>query len=495
MERKQFILGVVLGGALGGAIALGAYKLISPDHRYESLSYRDNAVLSGYLDTTTASQPQGLNFISAADFVRPAVVHIKTMYEVKESASKQNQQMDPFLREFFGDDFGGQFRNSPQQPQEAAGSGVILSQDGYIVTNNHVIEKADKIKVILDDKRSYEAKLIGTDPTTDLALLKIDEKDLPYVNMGNSDKVKVGEWVLAVGNPFDLTSTVTAGIVSAKARNINILRNKSNYAVESFIQTDAAVNPGNSGGALVDLNGRLIGINTAIATPTGTFAGYSFAVPSQIVMKVVEDLKQYGEVQRGLLGINIQDVTAELAKEKNIKDIKGVYVAGVNENSAAIEAGIKEGDVITKVADVAVNSTSELQEAVARHRPGDKVVLTYSRKGEMKTATAVLKNKMGKVAVVKKETLEDKLGAEFAELTDKDKEKYNLQSGVKVTKLRDGKLKEAGVLEGYVITKFNDTKIKSKEDMNVFLENTQSKGVLIECKTPSGPTTYKALNW
>lgn len=495
MDKKQFILGVVLGGALGGAIALGAYKLLSNDKQYESLSYRDNAVLSGYADTSEATQPQGLNFISAADLVRPAVVHIKTMYEVKESAQSP-KSMDPFLREFFGDDFGGGgFKSMPNQPQEAAGSGVILSGDGYIVTNNHVIEKADKIKVILDDKRSYEAKLIGTDPTTDLALLKIEEKSLPYIQMGNSDNVHIGEWVLAVGNPFDLTSTVTAGIVSAKARNINILRSKTNYAVESFIQTDAAVNPGNSGGALVDLKGRLIGINTAIATPNGTFAGYSFAVPSQIVMKVVEDLKQYGEVQRGLLGINIQDVTAELAKEKSLKDVKGVYVAGVNENSAANEAGLKEGDVITKISDVEVNSSSELQEAVARHRPGDKIAVTYLRKGEYKTTSAVLKNKMGKVAVVKKETIEDKLGATFAELTDKDKEKYKVEYGVKVTKVVDGKFKDAGVEEGYVVIKFNETKIKSKNDMNSYLENSQSRGILVECKLASGSTVYKALNW
>lgn len=497
MDKKQFIAGVMLGGMLGGAFALGAHKFFIDDKRYESLSYRGNTVLSGYTDTTNAVQPQGLNFIYAADYVRPAVVHIKTMYEVKEVAQKQQQQIDPFFREFFGDDFGdgGGFRNQPNQPQEAAGSGVILSEDGYIVTNNHVIERADKIKVILDDKRSYEAKLIGTDPTTDLALLKIEERGLSYVQMGNSDNVRVGEWVLAVGNPFDLTSTVTAGIVSAKARNINILRSKSNYAVESFIQTDAAVNPGNSGGALVDLKGRLIGINTAIATPTGTFAGYSFAVPSSIVMKVVEDLKQYGEVQRGLLGINIQDVSAELAKEKSLKDVSGVYVAGVNENSAAAEAAIKEGDVITKIEDIIVHSSSELQEAVARHRPGDKIKITYLRKMEEKTTYATLKNKMGKVAVVKKESVEEKLGADFAELTDKEKEKLKLNSGLKVSKLRNGKLKDAGLVEGFVITKFNDIKIRNKEDLVAFLDNTQSQGILIEGKLPDGTLKHHALTW
>lgn len=494
MNRKQFILGVILGGTLGGVFSLGTYKLLFDDKKYESLSYRDNTVLSGYSDTTKAPQPQGLNFVSAADHVRPAVVHIKTLYEVKESNQRQ-QNIDPFFREFFGEEFGEGFRNAPQQPQEAAGSGVILSDDGYIVTNNHVIEKADKIKVILDDKRSYEAKLIGTDPTTDLALLKIEEKGLPYIQIGNSDNVRVGEWVLAVGNPFDLTSTVTAGIVSAKARNINILRSKSNYAVESFIQTDAAVNPGNSGGALVDLKGRLIGINTAIATPNGTFAGYSFAVPSAIMTKVVEDLKQYGEVQRGLLGINIQDVSAELAKEKGLRDVSGVYVAGVNENSAAAEAGIKEGDVITKIEDVTVHSSSELQEAVARHRPGDKIRILFLRKGDEQSATAILKNKMGKVAVVKKETVEDKLGADFAELTDKDKEKLKLTYGIKVVKLRPGKLKDAGITEGFVITKFNDTKIRGREDINAFLDNTQSQGILIEGKLPNGSLKHHALTW
>ncbi|HTF82820.1 MAG TPA: PDZ domain-containing protein, partial [Cytophagales bacterium] len=251
----------------------------------------------------------------------------------------------------------------------------------------------------------------------------------------------------------------------------------------------------NSGGALVDLKGRLIGINTAIATPTGTFAGYSFAVPSAIVMKVVEDLKQYGEVQRGLLGINIQDVSAELAKEKGLKNISGVYVAGVNESSAAAEAGVKEGDVITKIEDITVHSASELQEAVARHRPGDKIKITFLRKGEEMTASATLKNKMGKVDVVKRESVEEKLGADFAELSEKDKEKLKLASGVKVAKLRSGKLKDAGIVEGFVITKFNDTKIRSKEDISTFLENTQSQGILIEGKMPDGSLKHHAMTW
>ena len=493
MKKRDFIYVAIISAVVGATVSW----FVSKNNKnvfYEAGRNNSPYWFTKSIDTSSIVVPEGMSFIYAADKVRPAVVHVKTFYEAKTSQDNRFP-MDPFFRDFFGEHFDP-FRNLPQKPQEAAGSGVILSPDGYIVTNNHVIENADKIKVILDDKRSYEAKLIGADPTTDLALLKIDENNLPYVEIGNSDKVRVGEWVLAVGNPFDLTSTVTAGIVSAKGRNINILRSKSNYAIESFIQTDAAVNPGNSGGALVDLKGRLIGINTAIATPTGAFAGYSFAVPVAIVEKVVADLKTYGEVQRGLLGINIQDITAELAKEKNLKDVKGVYVAGVNENSAAKEAGIEEGDVIIKINDIPVNSSSELQENVARYRPGDKIKVTFLRKGVEKTVVATLKNKMGKVALIKpNEDISKLLGAELSELTKADKDKLKLDHGVKVTKVYTGKLKDAGIKEGYIITHLDRQKVTSIKDIIKILENKKGGGLLIEGIYGNGEKVYYAIGW
>ena len=338
--------------------------------------------------------------------------------------------------------------------------------------------------------------MIGKDPTTDLALLKVEESSLPFVRLGNSDKVKIGEWVLAVGNPYDLTSTVTAGIVSAKARNINLLRSKENFAVESFIQTDAAVNPGNSGGALVNLRGELIGINTAIASPTGSYSGYSFAVPVNLVKKVMDDLLKFGEVQRGLLGINIQDVTSQLAKEKGLKDIKGVYVAGVTEKGAAKEAGIKEGDVILKVDEQKVNSTAELQEAVAKHRPGDKVNLQILRDGAEKQISAVLKNRVGTTEVVKVTDgkFTEKLGVEFVELTSAEKKKFKIESGVKVTNIKKGILQDVGVKEGFMITSINKTKVKDPNDVLEILETPRKGGVLIEGVYPNGKTDFYAFD-
>ena len=496
MQINKSILSLTLSAAMGGAIALGGYKYFVDDKNYESFEQRQRYFLSNYLSDTSASAnlPGSVSFVMASDLTRPAVVHIKTSFERKDMGQQFNPQMDPFLKEFFGDGFGG---GAPQQraPQEATGSGVIISDDGYIVTNNHVIENADKIEVILEDKRSYTAKLIGKDPTTDLALLKVEEKSLPFIRLGDSDKLKIGEWVLAVGNPYDLTSTVTAGIVSAKARNINILRGKENFAIESFIQTDAAVNPGNSGGALVNLKGELIGINTAIASPTGSYSGYSFAVPVGIVKKVMDDLLKFGEVQRGLLGINIQDVTAGLAKEKGIKDVKGVYVGGVNETGAAKEAGIKTGDVILRIDGHEVNSSSELQEAIGRHRPGDMVGITLNRDDKTIELSAKLKNRMGNTDVVKVTDgkYSSSLGAEFANLEASEKKKLKLEGGVKVLKLKDGKLREAGMRDGFIITQINKAKIRDTDDLNKQLEKPRKGGVLIEGVYPNGQSEFYAL--
>jgi len=495
MQNNKFFLSLSAAAVLGGAIAMGGYHLLADNKQFSSNEQNQRYFLSKYLaDTTAASAlPGSATFVMASDLTRPAVVHIKTYFEQKES-QQFNQQIDPFFREFFGDEFGGKIPQQ-KQPQEASGSGVIISEDGYIVTNNHVIENADKIEVVLEDKRSYTAKLIGKDPTTDLALLKVEEKSLPFVAIGNSDKVKIGEWVLAVGNPYDLTSTVTAGIVSAKARNINLLRSKENYAVESFIQTDAAVNPGNSGGALVNLKGELIGINTAIASPTGSYSGYSFAVPVNLVKKVMDDLLKFGEVQRGLLGINIQDINSNLAKEKGLNVAKGVYVAGVNENSAAKEAGIKTGDVILKIEDAEVNSSAALQEAVARHRPGDRIDILISRDGKEVKLSAVLKNRVGTTEVVKVTDGKfiDKLGVDIEELTSAEKKKYKLDNGVKVVRLKNGKLKDAGMKEGFIITQINKEKIKSPSQVYDILEKPRKGGVLIEGQYANGQTEFYAV--
>ncbi|HSZ24230.1 MAG TPA: Do family serine endopeptidase [Cytophagaceae bacterium] len=494
MRKIVFI--AFLSSVVGGAFALAGYQIFFQEKRYQSISekqgdFRFSNYTAAVEDTSQIIVPEGLNFIYAANKVTPAVVHIKTLYEATRGS--QNSDMDQMFRDFFGENNPHGF--TPGGKQEASGSGVILAEDGYIVTNNHVIDKADKIEVVLNDKRSYTATLIGKDPTTDLALIKIEEKGLPFVKFGNSDNTKIGEWVLAVGNPFNLTSTVTAGIVSAKARNINILRDKDNLAIESFIQTDAAVNPGNSGGALVDLRGHLIGINTAIATPSGTFAGYSFAVPVALVKKVTDDLLKYGQVQRALLGVQIQDVTAELAKEKGISSVSGVYVGAVNPGSAAEEAGITAGDVIKKVDQIEVNSSSELQEQVARYRPGDKVKITFERKGDTKVTSVLLKNKMGDTQLVKLEpgSIKSALGADLAIPTGAELKNLKIENGVKVVKVNDGKFKEAGVKEGFIIISVDKKKISTPEEVIHMIEHTKTGGVLLEGVYPNGIKKYYGL--
>jgi Do/DeqQ family serine protease len=436
---------------------------------------------------TAAEVPAGLDFRYPARITTPAVVHITTSYAPRSSSSRD--QYNPF-RDFFGDDF---FNPYGQQPQQSSGSGVIISDDGYIVTNNHVIDRGEKIQVILANKKSFEATLIGTDPSTDIALIKIEERGLPFIRFANSDSVEVGEWVLAVGNPFNLESTVTAGIVSAKGRNINILRSRDNSAVEAFIQTDAAVNPGNSGGALVDLRGQLIGINTAIATPTGTFAGYSFAVPVNLVSKVVNDLMKYGMVQRGYLGIQIATVTDELAKREGLNNLSGVYVDSVNAGSSAEDAGIKSGDVILKINDAAVNSSPELQEQVSRYHPGDKITVTFERNGKVKTVSAILKNKEGNTEYVKKEEayMIDALGADFADLTAQEKKEMGLTGGVKVVKIKDGKLRQSTYMkEGFIITKVDNRAINNLSDLKSAFANKKDGGVMIEGRYPNEPGQF-----
>jgi Do/DeqQ family serine protease len=433
------------------------------------------------------------DFTTAAEKTVNAVVHVKTKYTAKGMV----QSGDPFFDFFFG---RPEFFNQPQQVQPqtmGSGSGVIVSSDGYIVTNNHVIDKSDEIEVVLNDKRSFKANLIGVDPSTDIALLKIDAKDLSPITFGNSDEVRIGEWVLAVGNPFNLTSTVTAGIVSAKARNINILT--ADMKIESFIQTDAAVNPGNSGGALVNTKGELIGINTAIASQTGNYTGYSFAIPSSIVSKVVADLKEFGTVQRALLGVNITDITAEFAKEKKIDVLDGAYVASIASKSAAEEAGLKEGDIIISINNVKVKTVAELQEQIGRYRPGDKISIGLIRDGKEHYFSVELKNQQGNTGIVKKVDL-DILGAEFKEISDKLKDEMKISFGVQVTSVSSkGKFAIQGVKKDFIIVKINNQAIKSISDIEkIFSEvknNTNNeKGLFITGIYPNGAVAYYAIN-
>ena len=501
MKIRNAMFMTVFSAILGGIVAIGVDHYIVDDQKNITVSQKET--ISDKNDVVLAHNngviPTGVDFTYAAEVSTPGVVHIKTFK--KQSSYSSNYQQSPFddfFQEFFGDQYQGQ--RGPQIDQGprqlGSGSGVVLSADGYIVTNNHVIKGADRIEVVLNDKRSYEAELIGIDPTTDLALLHVEEKELSFVRYGSSDDLKIGEWVLAVGNPFDLTSTVTAGIVSAKARNINILRGKENLAIESFIQTDAAVNPGNSGGALVNLKGELIGINTAIATPTGTYAGYSFAVPVTIVQKVMDDLLKYGEVQRALLGISIQDVDAVLAAEKELENVSGVYVAGVGENSAAEDAGLEENDVIIAISDVPVNSSSELQEQIARYRPGDKVNIKYIRDHREYETTTKLKNKLGTTAVVKKGDASTMkvMGMNLRPITEEEKEMLRLRQGVKVISLDDGKLKGQKMKKGFIITRVNKKMVKTPEEVQALINN-QNGATLIEGIYPDGERAYYIAGW
>ena len=406
-----------------------------------------------------------------------------------------------FLFEYFFC-FGvrGGFQRPQQQPRVGAGSGVIISTDGYIITNNHVIDGADELEVTLNDNRKFPAKIIGADPTTDIALIKIEATDLPTIPFGDSEKLKVGEWVLAVGNPFNLTSTVTAGIVSAKSRGNIGAGGKDRSKIESFIQTDAAVNPGNSGGALVNTKGELVGINTAIYSETGNFAGYSFAVPISIAGKVANDLKQFGTVQRAVLGVLIQDpqYVPDAEKEK-VKVFEGAYVGGFAERSSAKEAGIEKGDVIVAVNGVKIKSSSALQEQISKYRPGDKVELTINRNGSTKKFTVELRNAQGSTKVVKGGDSAEVMGAAFKALNDEQKRKLGVSYGIEVTGLTSGKLKDAGIKKGFIIMIVNNQKISAPEDLEKIVESilqgrTEDQGLFIKGFYPNGRTKYYAID-
>jgi len=477
------ILSIFLFATLGGGAALFINYLILKPTAFETSSKQQSPIRLADLTSSAGT----IDFRAAAEQTVHAVVHIKTKF------TSQQTYYDPF-QGFFG---GGSGMQIVPKEQESSGSGVIISNDGYIVTNFHVVQNAEKIEVTLNDKRTYEAELVGTDPNTDLAVLRVQEKGLPFIAYGNSDDVKVGEWVLAVGNPFNLTSTVTAGIVSAKARNINIIsgNGSGSGAVESFIQTDAAVNPGNSGGALVNTLGQLVGINSAIATSTGSFSGYSFAIPVNLVRKVVVDLVEFGTVQRGYLGVNIKDVDAQLVKEQKLGKLNGVYVVGVLADGAAASAGLDGGDVIIKVGEIFVNNVSELQEQVNNFRPGDKVVVTYVRDSKEKIVNVILKNKNNGAELLKKEDKSmdvESLGAVFETIAPEDMKRLNISNGLRVSKLGSGKLRNSGIREGFIITSVDKNKVSSPDELKKILDNKKG-GILIEGLYPNGSRAYYAF--
>ena len=419
------------------------------------------------------------DFVDAAERSVDAVVHIMT--KVVRQSNTYNDFFGALLGQLYG--YPGQTRSNTMV---AYGSGVVLTPDGYIVTNNHVVEGADEVEVTFNNKVKKTATIIGTDPTTDLALIKVEADDLQYLTFGDSDNVRIGEWVLAVGNPFNLTSTVTAGIVSAKARNLSILGEGT--SVESFIQTDAAVNPGNSGGALVNTKGELVGINAAIASHTGSYEGYSFAIPSNIVRKVVDDLLLYGTTQRGYLGVQIAELTQELAEKEGLENIEGVYVADVTEGGAAKLAGIKAGDVITSVAGKKVNSTTQLRESVGQYRPGDKVDVEVNRHGSHHHYELTLLNEAGNIDVVKngESFFNSDLGLMLQPVNQNDKARLNIKSGLKIVEIRQGRFMGSGITEGFVITKVNGNAVNSKTDLESALKNNRSRRTSMEGVYPNG---------
>jgi Do/DeqQ family serine protease len=477
MKRVLLILLVLVASVVGAVVgALMTLRYVDGRASYKSISDHQQSFPVRWSTDSNNHIPAGLNFETAARLVTPAVVHIRTVY------GPGNFSLNPL-----------ELLNNPHA--QSSGSGVIISNDGYIVTNYHVIEDGSSIEVMMNNNQQFYAKVIGTDPSTDLALLKIKANNLPFVRYGNSDEVSVGQWVLAIGNPFDLNSTVTAGIVSARARNINILHDRTNnLQIESFIQTDAAVNPGNSGGALVNLKGELIGINSAIATATGGYAGYSFAIPESLVRKIMDDLLEFGQVQRGLLGVFITDVNAALAESKNLSVVQGIYVNRVNEGSAAEKSGLIAGDVITAIDGHMANSVSELQEQVARHRPGQSVKVKFLREQKEKQVTVVLKSHEGSLVPAKRQISSELDGAQFAKASYEQLRGLHLDAAVALVKLNDGKWKKAGMKVNFLVTFIDKVPVENPEDVNLIMAN-KSGGVLVEGVYPNRQKAVYAIDW
>lgn len=505
MKNLKFLGALVLVAVLSSGISLGVYTHLNSKQAAKSSVFDQGLTkLTGF----TGVAAENTDFTIAAENSVHGVVHIMSSTKpaaVPRGGGQGQRYFDPF--EFFFGQGEGQGRDYTPQPRVGFGSGVIISSDGYIITNNHVIEGADEIEVTLNDNSTYTAKLVGTDPVTDIALIKIEATGLTVIPFGDSDKLKVGEWVLAVGNPFNLTSTVTAGIVSAKGRgNVFPMKGKGDtqMKIESFIQTDAAANPGNSGGALVNTRGELVGINTAIFSETGNFAGYSFAVPIAIASKVVSDLKQYGAVQRAILGvqiINVNDFKKQSPDEAaKLKVNEGAYVAGFAQKSSAKDAGIEEGDVIIAVNDTPIKSVSALQEAISRFSPGTKINVTVMRGSAEKVYSVELKNDQGGTEVVKNVSGTELLGGAFQDLSAEKKKEYGVNFGIEVTGVTDGKLKDAGIRKGFIITIVNDMRVSSVDDFKKYVDqvlkqsDADDRGLFIKGFYPNGKVEYYAIN-
>lgn len=487
MKSKTKFLFVTLSILLVALSVLTINLYVSQRDMKESLTYAKDNVISlenkiPIHRTSFMAGDEADDFVEAAENTVDAVVHIKT-----EIISKGNSYYD-FFGSLLEQLYGGQMQ-VPDNVSVGYGSGVVISPDGYIVTNNHVVEGANKIEVTFNNKHKKNATIIGTDPSTDLALIKVDDGDYEYITFADSDKVKVGEWVLAVGNPFNLASTVTAGIVSAKARNINILGDRS--AIESFIQTDAAINPGNSGGALVNMDGELIGINAAIASRTGSYEGYSFAIPSNIVKKVVEDFLQYGSLQRAYLGVGIVEITEELASEKGIEEMSGVYIMNVDKNGGANAAGIKEGDILLSVNDMNVNSNSQLIGVISQYRPGDKVMVKLQRKGEMLIKEVTLKNLDGTEEMHKEADgfYNDELGVKLQPLSPSLKNELGINHGLRIIEVKDGIFKQKGITNDFIILSVNHQPVNSEADLKKALSNDRNGKVRVEGINSTGTYT------
>lgn len=476
MKFKQ-VIGIIF---LSASTAIGSVWTYNKYVEKETYYYdqNNNSAKSGklpanyarYYDGVSGTPNMPVDFTQAASASIPATVHIKTKTTAK--ASNNLPRRSPFS-DLFGDSWDDMFNDRLRSlPQQASGSGVIISEDGYIVTNNHVIDGADDITVTLSNRRSFKGKMIGVDPSSDLAIIKIDAKGLPFILYGNSDEIKVGQWVLAIGYPLNLETTVTAGIVSAKGRTLEINRRKSDTPIESFIQTDAAVNPGNSGGPLVSTDGKLIGINSAIASPTGSYAGYSFTIPVNIVRKVMSDLVKFGTVQRAVLGIKYASVgvSEEDKKEQGIIDGDGVYVMEVTEDGAANAAGIKKGDFITKINGVPVYTGADMVGQIATYRPGDKINVSYNRDGKETNVNLTFRNISGTTAVVKTSVL-DKLGASLETLSKKDAADMGVKGGVVVKSIKEkGSFSKTRIEEGYVILRVNDKEVMTVDDFRKEIE-------------------------
>ncbi len=471
-------------GVISGATAVGGIQYLNHNSDGSDQSYFTKSA-SNVSFAGMNSGMVGDDFVKAAKTTVPAVVTIKN-YQSRSANRASEQDLFDF---FFGDPFGGRGNQRQRQQQQAPdnmpsgmGSGVIISPDGYIISNNHVVAGANKLEVVLSNKKSYIATLVGTDPNTDISLLKIEEKGLPYLNFANSDNIEVGQWVLAVGNPLGLNSTVTAGIISAKGRGIGILSSQGKAAnpIESFIQTDAAINPGNSGGALVNTNGDLIGINSAIQSTTGYYQGYGFAVPSNLARKIVEDIKKFGIVQRGFLGVQSLDLSNDMQvaaynreKKTNIKSGSGVYVTGFGDNSGAEDAGLKTGDIITKIDNTMVTDFADLSIAIGSKRPGDKVAVTYTRNGKENIATVTLRDQKGGTSTRTKADLSvsEKIGAEFKPLDERFKTDYGLNSGVIASNVVEGsEIAKIGIVDNYIVIEINGKPVNSQKDVEKILD-------------------------